>query len=175
MFDIGWSEMAVIALIALVVIGPKELPNAMRTAAKWARKARTLAREFQSGVDDMVREADLEDARKALDVTRDFDVGKAIEDTLDPTGSVRDEAADLEATAKDNTSDDAFASTAPATSDEEEASGGDGEEGARVVETPANIAPPHTLTPPPEEGPAEPSEAPETPPPADDGDSEKRA
>ncbi len=40
MFDIGWSEMAVIALIALVVIGPKELPNAMRIVAKWARKAR---------------------------------------------------------------------------------------------------------------------------------------
>ena len=171
MFDIGWSEMAVIALIALVVIGPKELPNAMRTAAKWARKARSLAREFQSGVDDMVREADLEDARKALDVTRDFDVGKAIEDTLDPTGSVRDEAADLEATAKDGTADDAFASAAPDTSDEESgvASGGDEEEVARVIETPANIAPPHSLTPPPEEGPAE------TPPPADDGDSEKQA
>jgi len=67
MFDIGWSEMAVIALIALVVIGPKELPNAMRIVAKWARKARSLAREFQSGVDDMIREADLDDARKAFD------------------------------------------------------------------------------------------------------------
>ena len=57
--------MAVIALIALIVIGPKELPQAMRAASKWVRKARALAREFQSGVDEMIREADLEDARKA--------------------------------------------------------------------------------------------------------------
>ena len=45
MFDIGWSEMAVVALIALIVIGPKELPKAMRSLAKWTRKARSMARE----------------------------------------------------------------------------------------------------------------------------------
>ena len=81
MIDIGWSEMAVVVLIAVVVMGPKELPRAMRAAAKWVRKARGLAREFQSGVDDMIREADLEDARKALDATRNLDVGKIIEET----------------------------------------------------------------------------------------------
>ena len=96
MIDIGWSEMAVIALIAIVVLGPKELPRAMRAAAKWVRKARVLAREFQSGVDDMIREADLEDARKALDVTRDLDVGKIIEETADPTGSLGEEVREIE-------------------------------------------------------------------------------
>ncbi len=100
MFDIGWSEMALIALIALVVIGPKELPKAMRSVAKWVRKARSLAREFQSGVDDMIRDADLDDARKALEATSKFDVGKAVEDTIDPTGGLRDEAKDLQATAR---------------------------------------------------------------------------
>ena len=100
MFDIGWSEMAVIALIALVVIGPKELPNAMRIAAKWARKARSMAREFQSGVDDMIREADLDDARKALDAAKTLDMDKVLEDTVDPTGSLREEAEDLRDTAK---------------------------------------------------------------------------
>lgn len=95
MIDIGWSEMAVVALIAIVVLGPKELPRAMRAAAKWVRKARVMAREFQSGIDDMIREADLEDARKALDATRDLDVGKIIEKTADPTGSLGEEVREL--------------------------------------------------------------------------------
>lgn len=138
MFDIGWAEMAVIALIALVVIGPKELPNAMRAAAKWARKARSLAREFQSGVDDMVREADLEDARKAVDVTRNFDVGKAIEDTVDPTGEVQDEARDLDSKARDM--DDVGDGSVEAETG-----------GATIIEQPFNMAPPHSLTPPPDE------------------------
>ena len=53
MFDIGWSEMAIIAVVALVVIGPKELPNALKTVAYWMTQARKMAREFQSGVDEM--------------------------------------------------------------------------------------------------------------------------
>jgi sec-independent protein translocase protein TatB len=61
--DIGWSEMAVIALLTLLVIGPKELPRVMRTVGHWLRKAQSLAREFQSGLDQMVQEAELEDAK----------------------------------------------------------------------------------------------------------------
>lgn len=92
--------MALVALVALIVIGPKELPQTMRSATKWIRKARSLAREFQSGVDDMVREADLEDARKAIQTTKNFDVEKTLEQTIDPTGDVRDEVKDLENTAQ---------------------------------------------------------------------------
>ena len=92
--------MALIALVALIVIGPKELPQAMRSATKWIRKARSLAREFQSGVDDMVREADMEDARKAIQDAKNFDVDTALEQTIDPTGGLREEAKDLEQTAK---------------------------------------------------------------------------
>ena len=175
MFDIGWSEMAVIALIALVVIGPKELPNAMRTVAKWARKARSLAREFQSGVDDMIREADLDDARKAFDATKTFDIGKVLEDTVDPTGSLREEAEELRDTAQSAGSSEADAeaeesgagettgSTPPESEIEEadvqpepelepqlEPQPEPGE--AAVVKHPVSIAPPHSLTPPPEEG-----------------------
>ena len=123
MFDIGWSEMAVIALIALVVIGPKELPNAMRIVAKWARKARSLAREFQSGVDDMLREADLDDARKAFDATKTFDIGKVIEDTVDPTGSLREEAEDLRNTARSDGSSEATAAAEEEAGAEEPAAG----------------------------------------------------
>ncbi len=173
MFDIGWSEMAVIALIALVVIGPKELPNAMRIVAKWARKARSLAREFQSGVDDMIREADLDDARKAFDATKTFDIGKVVEDTVDPTGSLREEAEDLRDTAQSAGSSEAEAEkpgtgetteSAPPESEIEEAAAQPQPEtgpepepeaepgGATVVKHPVSIAPPHSLPPPPEEG-----------------------
>lgn len=171
MFDIGWIEMAVIALIALVVIGPKELPNAMRTVAKWARKARSLAREFQSGVDDMIREADLDDARKAFDATKTFDIGKVLEDTVDPTGSLREEAEELRDTAQSAGSSEADAEAAesgagetagstPPESEIEEAGAQPEPElepqpesgEAAVVKHPVSIAPPHSLTPPPEEG-----------------------
>ncbi len=138
--------MAVIALVALIVIGPKELPQAMRAATKWIRKARSLAREFQSGVDDMVREADLEDARKAIQTTQNFDVDKALEQTIDPTGDVRDEAKDLERTAQSDetekpvTQQDDASDNSPAPA-----------EAATVIEHPLKVAPAHSVTPPAED------------------------
>ena len=164
MFDVGWIEMAVIALIALVVIGPKELPKAMRSLAKWTRKARSMAREFQTGIDDMVREADLDEARKAIESAKSFDVGKTIEKTIDPTGGLRDEAKEFEdemareaaEAAGDGAaeSDAAEDVTEDVTEDTAEgaAEGADegAAEGATVVEHPLNIAPPDSVTPPPE-------------------------
>ena len=67
MFDIGWVEMATIAVVALIIIGPKDLPKAMRTVSHWIGKARSLAREFQSGLDDIVRESELQDMRKDIE------------------------------------------------------------------------------------------------------------
>src|SRR3954468_20512911 len=66
MFDLSWGEMGIIAVVALVVLGPKELPNALRTVSGLMKNARKLAGEFQSGVNEIIREADLEDARKKL-------------------------------------------------------------------------------------------------------------
>jgi sec-independent protein translocase protein TatB len=67
MFDIGWSELAVIAVVALVVIGPKDLPKVLRTVGYWMRKVRTIASEFQSSIEQMAREADLDDLRKQVE------------------------------------------------------------------------------------------------------------
>ncbi len=53
-----------VALVAILVIGPKELPRALRTAGQWIRKVRGIAREFQNGIDSLVREADLDDIKK---------------------------------------------------------------------------------------------------------------
>ena len=161
MFDIGWSEMAVVALLALIVIGPKDLPRVMRTASHWVRKARGLAREFQSGIDDMIREADLEDAKKALDDAKRLDFDKALDDTLDPTGEIKDEARSIEDTARDTPAGPVekpgtTGDKAPTTSDEAEQ---ESEEvsGATIVKQPLRVAPPHSVKPPPEDKPAAPA------------------
>jgi sec-independent protein translocase protein TatB len=64
MFDIGWSEMLVVGIVALVVIGPKELPAALRTAGRMVSKARGIAGEFRQHWDDAMREAELDDIRR---------------------------------------------------------------------------------------------------------------
>ena len=61
MFDIGYSEMLVVAIVALVVIGPKDLPRVMRTVGEWVGRARGMARHFRSGIDTMIRESELEE------------------------------------------------------------------------------------------------------------------
>ncbi len=64
MFDIGVGELLVILIVAVVVIGPKDLPLAMRTAGRWIGKMRRISAHFRSGIDTMVREAELEDMEK---------------------------------------------------------------------------------------------------------------
>jgi Tat protein translocase TatB subunit len=59
MFDIGWMEMAVIVIIALLVVGPRELPRVIRSINEWLGKARSMAREFKSGLDDIANQTDL--------------------------------------------------------------------------------------------------------------------
>ncbi|MGD9616957.1 MAG: Sec-independent protein translocase protein TatB [Alphaproteobacteria bacterium] len=87
-FDLGWSEILVIGAVALVVIGPKELPNALRTAGYWVRKARGLSREFQGSVEQMIREAELDEVRKDLKKATEFDLENEFRKTVDPTGEL---------------------------------------------------------------------------------------
>ena len=74
MFDIGWSEMALILMVALIVIGPKDLPRVARTIGKWTGKARGMAREFQRSIEDMAREAELQDIKAEMDKLSRVDV-----------------------------------------------------------------------------------------------------
>ena len=64
MFGVDTSELLLIAVIALVFIGPKDLPRAMRTVGHWVGKVRGMARHFNSGIEAMVREAELEEMEK---------------------------------------------------------------------------------------------------------------
>jgi sec-independent protein translocase protein TatB len=67
MFEIGWSELLLIAVVALVVIGPKELPGALRTLGQWMTKIRRMASEFQTQFQDAIREAELAELKKEVD------------------------------------------------------------------------------------------------------------
>ena len=64
MFDVAPTELLLVAIVALVVIGPKDLPRAMRVVGQWVGKARGMARHFRSGFDNMVRESELEEMEK---------------------------------------------------------------------------------------------------------------
>src|SRR5882757_7501274 len=88
MLDFSWSELALIGVVALVVIGPKDLPKALRTAGIWVRKARTISREFQSSVEQMVREAELDEVKKQIETVSKIDLGNEIKQAVDPSGSL---------------------------------------------------------------------------------------
>jgi len=89
MFDFSWSELALIGVVALVVIGPKDLPRVMRTVGMWVGKARAIAREFQSSLDQMMREAELEEMRKQVEQATNVNLAHEIERTVDPGGEMR--------------------------------------------------------------------------------------
>ncbi|MBN8501544.1 MAG: twin-arginine translocase subunit TatB [Sphingomonadales bacterium] len=64
MFDIGWDEMLLTAIVAIVVIGPKDLPRALRTVGRWLGQIRRVSGHFRAGVENMIREAELEEMEK---------------------------------------------------------------------------------------------------------------
>ena len=66
MFDFAWSEIVLIGAVALIAIGPKDMPAAIRTVSSMVKKARRMAAEFQTHVDEMVREADLGDVQEGV-------------------------------------------------------------------------------------------------------------
>ncbi len=109
MFDIGWQELFVVGIIAVIAIGPKDLPQAVRTFTRVIRKVRGMASEFQRGLDEVVREAEIDEIRKEITKTTEFDVTKELEKTIDPTGNMARELdmsdlqSDLDETARRST------------------------------------------------------------------------
>jgi sec-independent protein translocase protein TatB len=75
MFDIGWSELVVIAVVALIAIGPKELPGVLRMVGQWMGKARKMAAEFQGQFNEAMREAEMADLKKSFDDIKDAATG----------------------------------------------------------------------------------------------------
>lgn len=83
MFDIGWPELMLIMVVALVVIGPKDLPAAIRAVTKILRKMRGMAADFQSGLDDIAREAGVDDVKRSLDDVISYDPKAALDNIAD--------------------------------------------------------------------------------------------
>jgi sec-independent protein translocase protein TatB len=92
MFDISWTEFLLIGVVALIVIGPKELPAVLRTLGQWTRRVRSMAADFQSQFQEAMREAEMADLKKQVD-----DIAHDIK-SYDPLKDVR---ADVEAAGKD--------------------------------------------------------------------------
>lgn len=66
MFDMGWSELLLVAVLAIVFVGPKDLPRVMRTVGQYVAKMRAMMREFQNSFEDLARESELEELRKQV-------------------------------------------------------------------------------------------------------------
>ena len=94
MFDIGWSELVVIAVVALIAIGPKELPGVLRMVGQWVGKARRMASDFQNQFTEAMREAEMADIKKS------FDDAAGMAKDLSPTNLLTNIASDISDTAK---------------------------------------------------------------------------
>jgi sec-independent protein translocase protein TatB len=75
MFDIGWSELVLIGVVALIAIGPKELPGVLRMVGQWMGKARKMAAEFQGQFQEAMREAEMADLKKSFDEVKEAATG----------------------------------------------------------------------------------------------------
>jgi sec-independent protein translocase protein TatB len=103
MFDIGWIELMVIAIVAIVVVGPKDLPRAMRFVGQWSGKMKKMAREFQGQFNEALREAELDTVKKDIEK-----IGK-----IDPLAGVRKEMAKVDGAVRDATKPAAPAASEP--------------------------------------------------------------
>lgn len=107
MFDLGWSELFIIALVALIVVGPKDLPRVLRGVTQTLGKIKGMAREFQSGLDEMAREAELSDLKKEIDKASRGSLDKAFEETVDPTGDIGRSIREIKASVEQGPADSA--------------------------------------------------------------------
>lgn len=84
MFEIGWTEMLVIAIVMIVVVGPKDLPNMLRTFGRTVAKLRSMAGDFQKQFNDALKEAELDDVKKSVDELRGLNPAAQIRKQLNP-------------------------------------------------------------------------------------------
>src|SRR5262245_50768054 len=84
MFDIGWTEMLVIAIVMIVVVGPKDLPKMLRTFGKTTAKMRAMAGDFQRQFNEALKEAELDDVKKSVDELRSLNPANEIKKQLNP-------------------------------------------------------------------------------------------
>lgn len=132
MFDLGWQEFMLIAFVAVVVVGPRDLPRVIRSISTYIRKARSVAREFQNSLEEVAREAELDDLRKEARNISSGNLEKKVNEWVDPAGETQKEMERIAGQAKDAASSrpvesapapepEPAAETKPAAPDAEEA------------------------------------------------------
>ena len=84
MFEVGWTEMLVIAIVMIVVVGPKDLPNMLRTFGRTTAKLRAMAADFQKQFNEALKEAELDDVKKSVDSLRGLNPAAEIRKQLNP-------------------------------------------------------------------------------------------
>ena len=89
MFDIGWQELFIVAVLEIIVVGPRDLPRTLRTVMGYVRKAKGMARDFQNGIDEVAREVELDEIRQEANKIAHMDLDKEVQNTIDPTGSLK--------------------------------------------------------------------------------------
>ncbi|WP_427969189.1 Sec-independent protein translocase protein TatB [Altererythrobacter sp.] len=94
MFDIGASELLVIVIVAILAIGPKDMPMALRTAGRWIGKVRRVSNHFRTGIDAMIREAELEEMEKKWKAQNEEIMARTSETTGEATGEAAGEVVD---------------------------------------------------------------------------------
>jgi sec-independent protein translocase protein TatB len=104
MFEIGWTELLLIAVVAIVVIGPKDLPRAMRVVGQWTARMKRMARDFQGQFNEALKEAELDGVQKDLQSLS----------KIDPIGRVRKELSEIETSMKKELAPPAPATPTPA-------------------------------------------------------------
>jgi sec-independent protein translocase protein TatB len=104
MFDIGWTELLVIAVVLIVVVGPKDLPPMLRAFGKMTQRARKVAGEFRAQFDEALREADLDDVRQTISDAQRLNPANSLREAMNPLRQMgNDIKADLQkATAVEN-------------------------------------------------------------------------
>ena len=114
MFEVGWTEMLVIAIVMIVVVGPKDLPNMLRTFGRTTAKLRSMAADFQKQFNEALKEAELDDVKKSVDELRGLSPMAEIRKQLNPFGqAAADVRSGVDAVMKPKPADDP---TAPAAS-----------------------------------------------------------
>jgi sec-independent protein translocase protein TatB len=95
-FDIGWQELLVIAVVTIVVIGPKDLPRVLRAVTLGIRKVRGMARDFQDSIDELAREAELQELRKEIEqAAAGTDIEKELNSIADPAREMEEHAREI--------------------------------------------------------------------------------
>jgi sec-independent protein translocase protein TatB len=139
MFDIGWSELLVIGVVALIAIGPKELPGVLRMVGQWMGKARRMAAEFQGQFQEAMREAEMADLKKSFEEVREA------ASSFSPTGMISslqrdvDKALDIEGVDKPS-------GTTAAAGDTSDTTAAAGTSSSEPVVTPTSPEPPRPET-----------------------------